>query len=244
MSIYNILWFESLDSTQDYFKNSDIDSLPEWTVIATKEQTKGKGQGQNVWESQKGMNLTFSLLLYPTFLQAKNQFVLTQILSLGIYDFLSHYLSNVFIKWPNDIYVGRNKICGILVQNQIIGLEYSSAICGIGININQVNFAFAPNPTSLKIELGKSFDLELILQELLDCIKVRYENLKSNLYLHYKKEYLDKLLFYKEWAKYIYNDMETLEAKIINVDDFGRLILEKRDGNTINVDIKQLKFLF
>ncbi len=244
MSIYNILWFESLDSTQDYFKNSDIDSLPEWTVIATKEQTKGKGQGQNVWESQKGMNLTFSLLLYPTFLQAKNQFVLTQILSLGIYDFLSHYLSNVFIKWPNDIYVGRNKICGILVQNQIIGLEYSSAICGIGININQVNFAFAPNPTSLKIELGKSFDLELILQELLDCIKVRYENLKSNLYPHYKKEYLDKLLFYKEWAKYIYNDMETLEAKIINVDDFGRLILEKRDGNTINVDIKQLKFLF
>ncbi|MDD3667200.1 Bifunctional ligase/repressor BirA [bioreactor metagenome] len=241
---YNIHWFESLHSTQDYLKNSFDDSLPKWTVFVAKEQIKGKGQGQNVWESEKDKNLTFSILLYPNFLQARDQFLITQILSLGIYDFLSHYLSNVFIKWPNDIYVGKNKICGILVQNQIIGMEYSTAFCGIGLNVNQTEFSFAPNPTSLKLELDRSFDLDILLEEVLDCIRIRYEQLENNLIADYKKEYMEKLLFYKVWSKYLYCDNEIMEAKIKDVDNFGRLILENRGGKEIIADLKQLKFLF
>ena len=241
---YNIHWFESLHSTQDYLKNSFDDSLPKWTVFVAKEQIKGKGQGQNVWESEKDKNLTFSILLYPNFLQARDQFLITQILSLGIYDFLSHYLSNVFIKWPNDIYVGKNKICGILVQNQIIGMEYSTAFCGIGLNVNQTEFSFAPNPTSLKLELDRSFDLDILLEEVLDCIRIRYEQLENNLIADYKKEYMEKLLLYKVWSKYLYCDNEIMEAKIKDVDNFGRLILENRGGKEIIADLKQLKFLF
>ena len=225
-------------------KNSFDDSLPKWTVFVAKEQIKGKGQGQNVWESEKDKNLTFSILLYPNFLQARDQFLITQILSLGIYDFLSHYLSNVFIKWPNDIYVGKNKICGILVQNQIIGMEYSTAFCGIGLNVNQTEFSFAPNPTSLKLELDRSFDLDILLEEVLDCIRIRYEQLENNLIADYKKEYMEKLLFYKVWSKYLYCDNEIMEAKIKDVDNFGRLILENRGGKEIIADLKQLKFLF
>jgi len=244
MSHYNIRWFESLHSTQDYLKNSFDDSLPKWTVVVAKEQIKGKGQGQNVWESEKYKNLTFSILLYPNFLQARDQFLVTQILSLGIYDFLSRYLSNVFIKWPNDIYVGKNKICGILVQNQIIGMEYSTAFCGIGLNVNQTEFSFAPNPTSLKLELNRSFDLDILLEEVLDCIRIRYEQLENNLIADYKKEYMEKLLFYNVWSKYLYCDTEIMEAIIKDVDEFGRLILENRIGKEIIADLKQLKFLF
>ncbi len=244
MKHYNIHWFDSLHSTQGFLKNSFEESLSEWTIIAAKEQTNGKGQGQNVWESEKDMNLTFSILLYPNFLKARDQFIVTQILSLGIYDFLTRYLSNVFIKWPNDIYVGNNKICGILVQNQIIGIEYSTAFCGIGLNVNQTQFSFAPNPTSLKLELDKSFDLDILLEEVLDCIRIRYEQLENNLIADYKKEYMEKLLFYKVWSKYLYCDTEIMEAKIKDVDDFGRLILENRGGKEIIADLKQLKFLF
>lgn len=244
MSHYNIYWFESLHSTQDYLKNSFDDSLPKWTVIVAKEQIKGKGQGQNVWESEKDKNLTFSILLYPNFLKARDQFIVTQILSLGIYDLLTRYLSNVFIKWPNDIYVGKNKICGILVQNQIIGMEYSTAFCGIGLNVNQTEFRFAPNPTSLKLELDRSFDLDIILEEVLDCIRIRYEQLENNLIADYKKEYMGKLLFYNVWSKYLYCDSEIMEAKIKDVDNFGRLILENRGRKEIIADLKQLKFLF
>lgn len=244
MDHYNIHWFETLLSTQDYLKSSFDESMPKWTIIAAKEQTKGKGQGQNIWESEKDMNLTFSILLYPNFLEAKDQFIITQILSLGIHDFFSKYLSNVFIKWPNDIYIGNNKICGILVQNQILGMEYSTAICGIGININQTKFKYAPNPTSMKLELNKNFDLDILLNEVLDCIRMRYEKLENNLNDDYKEEYLEKLLFNNVWRKYAHCDTKTIEAKIIDVDEFGRLILENKDGITIIADLKQIKFLF
>lgn len=244
MSHYNIHWFDSLPSTQDLLKKSFENSLSEWTIIATKEQTKGRGQGQNIWESEKDMNLTFSFLLYPNFLKARDQFIVTQILSLGIYDFISRYLSNVFIKWPNDIYVGNNKICGILVQNQIIGIEYSNAFCGIGINVNQTKYSFAPNPTSLKLELNQSFDLDTLLLEVLDCIRFRYEQLENNFITTYKEEYIEKLLFYNVSRKYLYCDAEIIEAKIKDVDDFGRLILENTVGEVIIADLKQLKFLF
>lgn len=148
------------------------------------------------------------------------------------------------LKWPNDIYIGKKKICGILVQNQIMGSDYEAVYCGIGININQTDFSFAPNPTSLKIELNINFDIEILLQEVLDCIRLRYETLKYNKLPDYKKEYLDRLLFYNTWENYIFNDYETIEAKIIDVDNFGRLILEKRSGMTVISDLKQLKFLF
>ena len=241
----NIIWFDELDSTQDYLKDANINSLPEWTVISTRKQAKGKGQGSNVWESEQNKNLTFSILLKPNFLSVSNQFLITQILSLGIYDFLTHYLDDVFIKWPNDIYVGKNKICGILVNNKIIADEYLSATCGIGININQTEFCFAPNATSLKKELNQDLIIENVLIEILDSIKNRYDIIKENKIADYKREYLDKLLHYNIWAKYSFNDNnieKNIEAKIIDVDKYGRLILENRLGKTIIADIKQLKF--
>lgn len=238
---YNIKWFDSLDSTQTYLKGLDLNFLPEWSIVATRNQVNGKGQFENKWESEDGKDLTFSILLKPTFLSIVNQFLITQVLSLGIYDLLSKYINDVSIKWPNDIYVKKNKICGILVQNIIVGSEYSCAICGIGLNVNHTVFHFAPNPTSMKLETGKEFPIEEILFELLDCIKLRYDNLRNNLVSDYKREYLEKLLYYNSWAKYSYN-LEDIEAKILDVNLYGHLILMKRDKKKIIAELKELKF--
>lgn len=238
---YNINWFDSLDSTQTYLKGLNLDFLPEWSIIATKNQTNGRGQFENKWESEEGKDLTFSILLKPFFLSIADQFIITQVLSLGIFDFLSRYMNDISIKWPNDIYVKKNKICGMLVQNIIIGAEYSCAICGIGLNINHTVFHFAPNPTSMKLETGQEFLLKNILVELLDCIKFRYDALKLHQVSDYKKEYLRKLLYYDVWAKYGYN-MEDLEAKIIDVNEFGHLVLIKKDKKRVIAELKELKF--
>lgn len=238
---YNIKWFDSLYSTQTYLKELDLNLLPEWSIIITKNQINGKGQFDNKWESEEGKDLTFSMLLKPNFLSIVDQFLITQVLSLGIFDLLSKYINDVSIKWPNDIYVKKNKICGILVQNIIIGSEYSCAICGIGLNINHKVFHFSPNPTSMKLEIGKEFSIEDILFELLDCIKFRYDNLRMNIVSDYKKEYLEKLLYYNVWSKYSYN-LEDIEAKIIDVNQYGHLILMKRDKKKIIAELKQLKF--
>ncbi len=238
----NVIWVESLDSTQTYLQGLNSDILPEWSIVATKNQTQGRGQGNNKWESEGEKNLNFSLLLKPTFLPIADQFLITQVLSLGICDFLSKYINDVSIKWPNDIYVRKNKICGMLVQNKIIGSEFTCAICGIGININQIDFHFAPNPTSMKLETKQEFLIENILIEILDSVKLRYDMLKSNHGFNFKKEYLERLLYYNVFANYRYNNVEDIEAKIIDVNEFGYLVLLKKDKKEIIAELKQLKF--
>ena len=93
-------------------------SQPEGTIVITKQQSRGRGQHGNSWESEPGKNLTLSLLLKPNFLAVKQQFYLTMAFSLGVCDFLTERsIGNVKIKWPNDILVNERKVAGILIEN-------------------------------------------------------------------------------------------------------------------------------
>lgn len=145
----DIIWLASTDSTNEEAKRriSDIDNL---SVVSALEQTSGKGQRGNQWYSAPGQNLLFSIVLKSPSLVAKNHFALNEMAALSVTDFLSAYGIKAEIKWPNDIYVGEKKICGILIENSFLGNAISSSIIGIGLNINQRNFNVSlPNPTSL-----------------------------------------------------------------------------------------------
>ena len=145
----DIIWLASTDSTNEEAKRriSDIDNL---SVVSALEQTSGRGQRGNQWYSAPGQNLLFSIVLKSPSLIAKNHFALNEMAALSVTDFLSAYGIKAEIKWPNDIYVGEKKICGILIENSFLGNAISSSIIGIGLNINQRNFNVSlPNPTSL-----------------------------------------------------------------------------------------------
>src|SRR5574344_2003461 len=181
---YNIVWFDALASTQSFMEENGNDfQQREWSVVATSHQEQGRGQGENRWESQKGKNLAFSLCLMPDFISAERQLVLTQLYSLGICDMLSNYVDEktVKIKWPNDIYISTNKICGMLVTNKIIGANICNSISGIGINVNQTEFFYAPNPTSIKLESDKKDNISIkeVLNLSLQSIDLRYQRLQK-----------------------------------------------------------------
>lgn len=131
---------------------ADTDA-PHGTVIATRNQTAGRGQRGNSWEAEPGKNLTFSMLLRPCGLPVNRQFELSMLVSLAIADAIDSQLPDglrTTIKWPNDIYVGMGKICGILIENKLEGAAIGRSIAGIGINVNQRLFrSDAPNPVSL-----------------------------------------------------------------------------------------------
>ncbi len=146
---HDIMWFKSLDSTNEEARRhiSDIDNL---SVLSALEQTAGRGQRGNTWTSNAGENLMFSIVLKSPVLKAEDHFALNEIAALSVADFLSTYGIKAEIKWPNDIYVGEKKICGILIENSFRGKTISSSIIGIGLNINQRNFNVnLPNPTSM-----------------------------------------------------------------------------------------------
>ena len=241
---FSIITIDRLESTQSYLTElSNKTELQEGVVINALSQFKGKGQFDNKWESEDGKNLTFSLLLKPYFLNPVEQFLLTQVLSLAICDFVSSYVKEdeVYVKWPNDIYVGRNKICGILVQNQLFGASFENAFCGIGLNVNQEKFPPLPNPTSLFLETGKEFNLNEALKAVLESIDLRYNQLKTGNLESLKQDYMKKLLYKDVFATYIYKSVE-VEAKIFDVNDFGHLLLEDRCGNEICAELKEIVF--
>lgn len=216
--------------------------LEEGFVLIADSQSAGRGQGSNKWESEPGKNLTFSLLLRPSFLPVAHQFDLMQALSLAVVDFVSLYVKDgVSVKWPNDIYIGKKKICGCLIQNRILGCSLDEVYCGIGININQEVFSFAPNPTSLFLETAREYDLDDLLVRLLACIAKRYEDLQSGLIDKMKQEYLSKLLYKGVFAEYIYNE-KRIQGCIVGINEYGYLILECKNGERIEAELKELVF--
>ncbi|MBQ2074888.1 MAG: biotin--[Muribaculaceae bacterium] len=145
----NIIVLQETASTNDYIKrNAQI--LPTGTVIIAVRQTAGRGQKGNSWEAEPGKNVTLSLLVKRPNVEVKEQFAISEAVSLAIVDELENYASGFKIKWPNDIYYGNRKIGGILIEHTLDakGIEYT--IAGVGLNINQQVFVSgAPNPVSL-----------------------------------------------------------------------------------------------
>ena len=241
-----ILRFDSLESTNKYCELLDLNQVEEFTVIWALSQTGGVGQQGSHWESETGKNLTISLVLHPAFLPANSQFLLTQMLSLAVADYLRQAmpLQAVSIKWPNDIYVGHRKICGMLTTTRIANGHIASAVCGIGLNVNQLQFSpNIPNPTSMALCVGHEFELEEVLKALVAAIEKRYTQLQNGESALVQRDYLSLLLNRGKPARYLYQGQK-ITATIQGVDDYGHLLLTDASHRTLVCGIKEIQFLW
>ena len=142
-------------------------------VIRADFQTDGRGQRGNTWHSPNAMNLMFSYVYFPVKLEVRHQFMLSQAAATAVAEYLTRKgVEGVSIKWPNDIYVGMKKICGMLIENTVSGHYIRYSIIGIGVNINQTKFPEnLPNPTSLTIHTGKQYDLDEEFATILEILR-------------------------------------------------------------------------
>lgn len=166
----NFLYFTEIDSTNAILMDKTSKNL-NGTVVFAEKQNAGKGRFNNTWESAKGQNLTFSILLnIDKHLKDK-----LNILNLGTAQVLAATIENLFqlqveVKWPNDILIKRKKAAGILFETVSLGANIKRAAIGIGLNVNQTQFQgeFNYPPTSLKLELNQEIAREKILAEFLN----------------------------------------------------------------------------
>ncbi len=216
--------------------------LKQGTVIITDHQYQGKGQNQNIWQSAPYKNLTFSWVIYPNFLAAKESFCLNIIVSVAIYRILSIYISHhLTIKWPNDIYYQNKKITGILINNTIKQAKIATSIVGIGLNINQKKFNLA-NITSLTKICQKTFNTSQILSKLLEILEQTYNELKSGGIEHLRKIYLQHFYWINE--THIFQDQYSYFQGIIQgIDPIGRLIIKKKAGEIKSYDRQAVIFV-
>ncbi len=241
MDKYNIIKFSDLDSTNSYaFSLSSDKIFKEGLVIVSSYQRKGKGQRENIWESEKGKNLLVSVVIEPN-ISIRKQFDISKIASFSIMDCLLFLGVKSKIKWPNDILVGRKKIAGILIQNMISKDIISHSVIGIGLNINQLLFDdYDPQATSLKLELEKDFAVEEIQEILLNNIQNRIKAYRSGLAMEAE---FNKALFQKDKISFFEDNQHKFNGIIRGVNNKGLLIVET-ERKIREFDTKEVKMLF
>ena len=247
-----IEYLDTIDSTSTELRQRmSAEELPHGYCISADFQTSGHGQATNRWESEDGKNLLFSLLLRPTVIPAAEQFVITELVTLAIINALQDYIrQQITIKWPNDIYVGDKKLCGILIENALCGSTIDTCIVGIGININQELFVSdAPNPVSLKQLNGRDNDRGEILEEIYQNILNYYDYLADNWQnndikqsLYY--EYMNNLYRRTGYHNYSTPEGEHFRAEIEDIGPQGHLTLRLESGELRIFAFKEVIFEF
>ena len=237
-----IKWFDRLDSTNDELLRhlSDYDNL---SVIAAVEQYAGRGQRGNRWLSQPGDNLMFSLLLKPLRLPVREVMSITFLAAALVRDWLREEGAPAVVKWPNDVYVGNRKLCGMLVENGFAGPFVSWSVVGIGINLNQTRFPVElVNPTSLKRVTGKDYDPKTALEAICRLFEERIPRLEDQREKLYS-DYCEGL--FQAGLPRPYRDLSTGEeftGTIKGVAQDGRLLME-RDGNLFTYGFKEVGYI-
>lgn len=242
---------KTIDSTNAYLQRLQGTTEISGLVVFADEQTAGKGMGSNSWESETGMNLTFSVAIDMSWLSAAEQFTLSQLVPLGMLEVLDNYLDpeKLCIKWPNDIYYEGHKLGGILINSTIEGSNLGNSIIGIGLNVNQMQFADWPtNPISMKMITGKDYDLGPLLEELVTHIGNLAEEIREEaqngpqVRQAIDNRYYARLFRYNEWAVYEVAS-QSIKLFMTGIDKFARLQLVDEAQQLHTYDIKEIRFL-
>lgn len=231
-----------VDSTNTWAAQNEK-TLPSMCLVYSHSQVAGRGQRGNSWESEPGKNITASILWHPESFEAPRQFRISESIALALVEYLRQKGVDAKVKWPNDIYVGDKKICGILVEHVVTGKHITRTIAGFGLNMNQTEFlSDAPNPVSLKQITGKEYNIDTEVELLSSIIEKHLEKIEDK-GIH--SDFLDKL-----WRKdgkfhkfYDRKENEAIEGRIISVMPSGLLTLELPAGEKRDYTFKEIEFI-
>lgn len=221
------------------------ETLHEGTLITCNEQQSGRGYAGNIWQSEAGKNIMLSLLLKPTFLEARFQFYLNQIVALGIYYALLPLLKEQYlkIKWPNDIMYKDKKLCGILIENTVQGHMLNHSIVGVGLNVNETGWKKKnlPHATSLKQILKEEQHIPTLIVSICEHIEAYYLMLKNKKLELIQEQFMKHLYRVEEKHPYIIHGKK-MKAKIVGLNPEGRLILDTKAGFQV-CDFKEVEYV-
>ena len=233
---WKIIHIDETDSTNSWLrKGLTTDERSDVNMVVVAEyQTAGRGCGTNTWESERGKNLLFSLLIHPENLPANKQFQISMAISLAICEALGQHIGDLSIKWPNDIYWRNGKLGGILIENTLKGNLIKDSIIGVGLNVNQREFhSDAPNPVSLWQITGQETDREQLLKDILQRLDCGCGS---------KNRYMQML--YRRKGFHPYTDKNgVFMAQMTGVEDDGHLLLLDDNGKQRRYAFKEVQFI-
>jgi BirA family biotin operon repressor/biotin-[acetyl-CoA-carboxylase] ligase len=241
-----IIKLSAIDSTNSFLKQMASDATVEnFTVVVTKNQTKGRGQQGSIWESEAGKNLIFSVLVSFDAMNVLDKKYLNYAVSLAVFEVLQQEnIPRIAIKWPNDILSANKKIGGILIENSLKGSKISSAIIGIGLNVNQTRFSSnLEKASSLKLISNRTFNLDQLLKAMLVSLQSKMGLLNTKDFSSLESSYLRVL--YKKNTPTMFKDRKgVLFMGIIRgISMDGKLLVALEDETLREFGIKEISLL-
>ena len=240
-----IVYLNTVDSTNNYAAKHVInEGLLNGTVIMAFDQTAGKGQRGATWQAEQGNALTISVIIDTSMIGVDRQFVVSQFVALALEKFLNSFLrkQKVSIKWPNDILVDEQKVCGVLIESVSQGKKLSHSIIGIGLNVNQTNFEGLPYATSLQLITGQDFEMEEVMNNLLAHLNAQYINLLKGDIDKLAKEYEAKLFGKNEVRKWRYEE-KVVAGEVIGVNKNGQVQMQLADFGYVECNLKEIELI-
>lgn len=237
----NLIHLSVVDSTSNYAANLLKETnVVNGTTILTKSQTQGRGQRGNEWQTEKGKNLILSTIIFP---QLKNEFVfyLNIVVSLALNKTINDLGITSEIKWPNDIYVNDKKVAGILIENQLHGQQINSAILGIGLNVNQIDFPEDIRATSLQLIKGEEVEIDMVFDQYFSYLDFYLDHLMQGNFPLLLSRYYDAMYRFQEKALYK-DESGEFEGVITGIDANGRLLIRVME-RVRSYDLKEVEFI-
>lgn len=217
-------------------------ALENFTVVQAENQLNGRGQQYAKWVSEPFKNLTFSVFVKFANFNFLDKRYLNFAVSLAVFEVLKEEkIKNIAIKWPNDILSGKQKICGILIENNIKGSKINSSVIGIGLNVNQKLFSEnLKNVSSLSNISSKIYDLDDLLKKITAKLKLKIEQLEKQDFKSLETNYLNVL--YKKNIPTMFKDSkDVLFMGIIRgISNDGKLQIELENESIKEFGIKEV----
>ena len=241
----NIIKLDAIDSTNNYLKKIILnEGINDYTVVTAKFQTQGKGQLGTEWESEHSKNLICSVYKKEINIKVQDQFVVSALVSLALIKTLRKVnLSNMHIKWPNDIMSDNKKICGILIENIVKENYIKDTVIGIGLNVNQTIFNNLPNAASIKNLIGTTCSIDEILKDLVKNIKYCFNELDKSSINSIFEKYEDALFRINKPSTFKNSKGEVFSGYIKGVSRSGKLSVMLEDNLVESYDLKEISML-
>ena len=242
MSQFNLNKIDAIGSTNQALREQfQTGRLEHGHVLWALHQTQGKGQRGSVWSVEAKKNLTFSVFVSLDNSSLSTPFSMNCRVALALKNCLNDLdIPAVSIKWPNDILSGDKKLCGILIENVYRGNSLNGSIVGVGLNVNQEKFDHLPQASSMRLQTGRTFLLEEVLQQFLMHFSSQLQNEnETDLFEHYRAA-----LFSIDEKRSFHKGEIQFSATVKGVNENGQLLLQLSDGSIKEFALKEIRWIY
>ena len=175
-----VITLGTVPSTNEFAKSLSPDEGPHGTVVTAEAQTSGRGRLGRHWVSPESKNLLVSILLRPNEADIMKCSLIPFVAAVAVANAIELETGlRVECKWPNDLLIGKKKVCGMLLESSMLGPHIEKLVLGIGVNVNQEEFSaeILPHATSLQLEKGREVNRASLLRHMLTSLEQEYAKL-------------------------------------------------------------------